>query len=68
MRLLFLGSIRRSLLVLVLMALLPSLVILLYSGRELRSRVVLDAEDYTLRQVNPWPRTTNAWWITPVCC
>ena len=51
MRLLFLGSIRRSLLVLVLMALLPSLVILLYSGRELRSRVVLDAEDYTLRQV-----------------
>jgi len=51
MRFLFLGPIRRSLILLVLLAVLPSLAILLYSGSELRNRVVNDAEDYSLRQV-----------------
>lgn len=51
MRFLFLGPIRRSLILLVLLAVLPSLAILLYSGGELRQRVVKDAEDYSLRQV-----------------
>ncbi|MGD9950354.1 MAG: cache domain-containing protein [Desulfobulbus sp.] len=51
MRFLFLGPIRRSLILLVLLAVLPSLAILLYSGSELRHRVVNDAEDYSLRQV-----------------
>lgn len=51
MRLFIFGSIRRTLLVLVLLAVFPSLAILLYSGRELRNRVVLDAENYALRQV-----------------
>jgi len=45
------GSIRKSLIVLVLLAVLPALAILLYTGRELRSRVVHDAENYALRQV-----------------
>jgi len=51
MRFLFLGPIRRSLILLVLLAVLPSLAILLYSGSELRNRVVEDAENYSLRQV-----------------
>ena len=51
MRTLLFGSIRRSLIVLVLLAVLPSLGILLWTGRELRSRVVQDAENYALRQV-----------------
>lgn len=45
------GSIRRSLFVLVLLAVLPSLGILLYTGRDLSSRVVQDSENYALRQV-----------------
>ena len=51
MRFLFFGSIRKSLIVLVLLAMLPALAILLYTGRELRGRVVHDAETYALRQV-----------------
>jgi signal transduction histidine kinase len=51
MRFLFFGSIRKSLIVLVLLAMLPALAILLYTGRELRGRVVRDAEHYALRQV-----------------
>ena len=51
MRLFFMSSIRRSLIILVLFAVLPSLAILLSSGRELRGRVVDDVKDYTLRQV-----------------
>jgi len=45
------GSIRKSLIVLVLLAVLPALAILLYTGRELRSQVVQEAESYALRQV-----------------
>ena len=45
------GSIRKSLMVLVLLAVLPALAILLYTGRELRSRVVHEAESYALSQV-----------------
>jgi signal transduction histidine kinase len=51
MRLLLFGSIRKSLIVVVLLAVLPALAILLYTGRELRARVVHDAESYALRQV-----------------
>jgi signal transduction histidine kinase len=51
MRSFFFGSIRKSLIVLVLLAVLPALAILLYTGRELRERVVHDAENYALRQV-----------------
>lgn len=51
MRLFIFGSIRRTLIILVLLAVLPALAILLYSGWELRNRVVLDAENYALRQV-----------------
>ncbi|MBU0962139.1 MAG: HAMP domain-containing protein [Proteobacteria bacterium] len=51
MRFFFFGSIRKSLLILVLLAVLPALAILLYTGYELRDRVVNDAERYALRQV-----------------
>jgi len=51
MRSFLFGSIRKSLIVLVLLAVLPALAILLYTGWELRSRVVHDAEHYALRQV-----------------
>ncbi|MCL2458493.1 MAG: ATP-binding protein [Desulfobulbus sp.] len=45
------GSIRKTLIVLVLLAVLPALAILLYTGWELRRQVVQEAEDYALRQV-----------------
>lgn len=45
------GSIRKTLLVLVLLAVLPALGIMLYTGHELRGEVVDDAKDYALRQV-----------------
>ncbi|MCL2789192.1 MAG: ATP-binding protein [Desulfobulbus sp.] len=45
------GSIRKSLIVLVLLAVLPSLAILLYTGWELRSQRVQEAESYAMRQV-----------------
>ena len=51
MRSVLFGSIRKSLIVVVLAAVLPALAILLYTGRELRARVVQDAEHYALRQV-----------------
>ena len=51
MRSLLFGSIRKSLIVVVLLAVLPALAILLYTGRELRARMVHDAESYALRQV-----------------
>ena len=51
MRSFLFGTIRKSLIFLVLLAVLPALAILLYTGRELRSRVVNDAENYALRQV-----------------
>jgi signal transduction histidine kinase len=51
MQSLLFGSIRKSLILLVLLAVLPALAILLYTGRELRARVVTDAENYALRQV-----------------
>ena len=51
MRLFLFGSIRKSLLVLVLLAVLPALAILLYTGHELRGKVVDDAKSYALRQV-----------------
>ncbi len=51
MRSLLFGSIRKSLIMVVLLAVLPALAILLYTGRELRARVVHDAESYALRQV-----------------
>lgn len=51
MRALLFGSIRTSLIILVLLAVLPALAILLYTGRELRARVVNDAEQYALSQV-----------------
>jgi signal transduction histidine kinase len=51
MRRVLFGSIRNSLFVVVLTAVLPALAILLYTGQELRTRVVLDAEHYALRQV-----------------
>ncbi|MCL2340309.1 MAG: ATP-binding protein [Proteobacteria bacterium] len=45
------GSIRKSLIVLVLLAVLPALAILLYTGWEQRDQMVREAEAYTLRQV-----------------
>jgi signal transduction histidine kinase len=51
MRFPFFASIRNSLIVLVLLAVLPALAILLSTGYELRGRVVHDAENYALRQV-----------------
>ncbi len=51
MRLFLFGSIRKSLMVLVLLAVLPALAILLYTGYELRGKVVDDAKSYALRQV-----------------
>ncbi|WP_310601291.1 ATP-binding protein [Desulfobulbus sp.] len=45
------GSIRKTLIVLVLLAVLPALAILLYTGRELRRQVVQEEEGYALRQV-----------------
>ena len=51
MRSFLFGTIRKSLMVLVLLAVLPALAILLYTGRELRGWVVRDAENYALRQV-----------------
>ncbi|MDX9833751.1 MAG: ATP-binding protein [Desulfobulbus sp.] len=44
-------SIRRSLLLLVLLAVLPALAIVLYTGRDLRNNVVAEAELFSLRQV-----------------
>jgi signal transduction histidine kinase len=51
MRLFLFGSIRKSLIVLVLLAVLPALAIMLYTGHELRGKVVDDAKSYALRQV-----------------
>lgn len=51
MRSFLFGSIRTSLIILVLLAVLPALAILLYTGWELRRQVVYDAENYALRQV-----------------
>lgn len=51
MRLFLFGSIRKSLMVLVLLAVLPALAIMLYTGHELRGKVVDDAKSYALRQV-----------------
>ncbi|MBU0947084.1 MAG: HAMP domain-containing protein [Proteobacteria bacterium] len=51
MRFFFLGSIRKSLFIVVLLAVLPALAILLYTGHELRGRVVNDAERYAMRQL-----------------
>ena len=45
------GSIRKNLMALVLLAVLPALVIMLYTGRELRDKVVDDAKRDVLRQV-----------------
>lgn len=45
------GSVRRSLITLVLVAVLPILAILLHTGHELRQQVVHEAEDAALRQV-----------------
>lgn len=45
------GSIRKSLLVLVLLAVLPALALLLYTGHELRGRVVDEAKRFALSQV-----------------
>lgn len=44
-------SIRKNLIILVLLAVLPALAIMLYTGYELRGRVVDDAKSYALRQV-----------------
>jgi signal transduction histidine kinase len=44
-------SIRKNLVVLVLLAVLPALAIMLYTGYELRGKVVDDAKNYALRQV-----------------
>ena len=51
MRLFFFGSIRRSLISLVLLAVLPALAIMLYTGHELSGEVVDDAKSYALGQV-----------------
>ena len=51
MRLFFFGSIRKSLITLVLLAVLPALAILLYTGYELRGKVVDDAKGFALVQV-----------------
>ncbi|MCL1979547.1 MAG: ATP-binding protein [Proteobacteria bacterium] len=45
------GSIRKTLIVLVLLAVLPALAILLFTGWELNRQVVHEAENYALRQV-----------------
>ena len=45
------ASIRRSLLLVVLLAVLPALAIVLYTGRELRDNVVAEAERFSLQQV-----------------
>jgi len=45
------GSIRKSLMVLVLLAVLPALAIMLYTGYELRGEVVDDAKSRALQQV-----------------
>jgi len=45
------GSIRKSLIVLVLLAVLPAQAILLYTGWELRGQRVREAESYVLQQV-----------------
>ena len=51
MRFFLFGSIRKSLIVLVLLAVLPALAIMLYTGHELRGEVVDNAKDYALQQV-----------------
>ncbi|MBM9536978.1 sensor histidine kinase [Desulfobulbus alkaliphilus] len=51
MRFAFINSLRTSLIVLVLLAVLPALAIVLYTGYGLRSSVVADAEQHALRQV-----------------
>lgn len=51
MRFFLFRSIRKSLIVLVLLAVLPALAITLYTGHELRGKVVDDAKRYALRQV-----------------
>ncbi|MDX9787143.1 MAG: ATP-binding protein [Desulfobacterales bacterium] len=51
MRLFLFRSIRKSLIVLVLLAVLPALAIMLYTGHELRGKVVDDAKHYVLSQV-----------------
>ncbi|MFH0729878.1 MAG: ATP-binding protein [Pseudomonadota bacterium] len=51
MRLFLFPSIRKSLIFLVLLAVLPALAIMLYTGHELRGKVVADAQSYALRQV-----------------
>ncbi len=51
MRLFLFGSIRKSLIVLVLLAVLPALAIMLYTGHELRRKVVDDAKSFALHQV-----------------
>lgn len=51
MQLFLFGSIRKSLIVLVLLAVLPALAIMLYTGHELRGNVVDDAKNYALHQV-----------------
>jgi signal transduction histidine kinase len=51
MRLFLFRSIRKSLIVLVLLSVLPALAIILYTGHELRGKVVDDAKSYVLRQV-----------------
>ncbi|NLB05671.1 MAG: histidine kinase, partial [Desulfobulbaceae bacterium] len=45
------ASIRKSLLLVVLLAVLPALAIVLYTGRELRDNVVAAAERFSLQQV-----------------
>jgi signal transduction histidine kinase len=51
MQLFLFGSIRKSLIVLVLLAVLPALAIMLYTGHELRGNVVDEAQNYALHQV-----------------
>lgn len=51
MRLFIFRSIRKNLIVLVLLAVLPALAIMLYTGYELSGKVVDDAKRYALRQV-----------------
>lgn len=51
MQLFLFGSIRKSLMLLVLLAVLPALAIMLYTVHELRGEVVDDAKSYALQQV-----------------
>ncbi|MGI6657303.1 MAG: sensor histidine kinase [Desulfobulbus sp.] len=51
MRFFLFGSFRRNLIFLVLVALLPALGLLLLTGHHLRTRIVADAENHALRQV-----------------